>query len=146
METYTIPKPMMADLVDFIRTSSFTIKRAGEEVDVLRQQQKRAEDMRPAILDHMLKSGMVAEEQRKEAEILLASHAETLGLLKSAIDIIVKQRNDQTVKAASALGQGEDPPQPTQNTDGSWSLTSAFPGRPTTQKKASDMALLSILD
>jgi len=128
----------------FVEIGSFGMKRACDEIEVHRSMQKKASDLTGPVLDLMIKTGAVREDQRAAAAAMLGSHAETLQLLKNAVDELHKER----LKKGSDLGKGVDEKQAGLNgsvpTDYD-SLNDPFVGRKTSQKKASDMAMLAVL-
>lgn len=135
-------------VLNFVSVSSALTKRALDEVQTHRQVREKAAALRPTILQRMVETGTVAENQKQAAEAMLASHPETLGLLQNAVEKIAELRG-QIQKQASDLGQGVDPREAgTQKASSAEydSLTSPFVGRRTSQKKASDMAILSVLN
>lgn len=143
-KTIQVPASLVDGTLTFVDLASYTIKRAQEEVTVHRAQQKRAADLRGPVLEHLIATGMVAPGMRKEAESMLGSHAETLQLLKAAVDKLVAHQKQDGVKAASDLGTGV--PDAGTAAPAFDSLTDPHVGRRTSEKKASDLALASILD
>ncbi len=133
--------------VNYVAVSSALTKRALDELSVHRASQEKAATLRPDLLKRMLEVGAVGEHQKQAAEAMLGSHAETLNLLKLAIDKI-GQLQSQAQKQASDLGQGVDAgeagvsPKLAGDYD---SLTDGYVGRKTSQRKASDAAILSVL-
>lgn len=140
---------LVASTLLFVEVGSATVKRAMDEVAIHEQAQKAASDLRPSLLEHMVTSGVVQPGQKQAADAMLGSHATTMQLLKSAVDKIVELRGEmagQTAKQASNLG-GPDTPQKTAGvnkpgSEGYNSLEDNFVGRPTNEKKASDLAFL----
>ena len=127
-------------VLTFVEVGSTTVKRAMDEVSVHRQGQKRAADLRGTLLDHMVASGVVAGHQKEAAEAMLGSHAETMQLLKAAVDKIVDLRKDVNAKTAGDLGAPEGKGR---QTSGSYnSLTTPHVGAKTAELKESDMHLL----
>lgn len=129
----------------FVEVASFGMKRACDELVVHRSMQKKASDLAPEVLAFMLKTGAVREDQKDAAAAMLGSHAETLQLLKSAVDELFKLRSGQAQKKAGDLGRGVDDPNAKQAGDYD-SMTDPHVGRKTSQKKASDLAILKVLD
>ena len=103
-----VPSTLLDNVIQFVEVSSLTAKKAIDEVETHRQAQKRAGDLRGALLDHMIKSGVVADHQRQAAEAMLGSHAETMQLLKAATDKIVELKGAVTKKAGDN-GEAVDP-------------------------------------
>lgn len=139
-------------VVGFVGTASICAKRACDEVAVHRAMQKRASDAAPAILELLLKSGAVRAEQRDAAAAMLGSHAETLALLKSAVERLEKLETEKAaaavppppVKQAGDLGRSVPGTAPAGS--GYDSLNDNYLGRRTSQPKASDLAMLRVLD
>lgn len=142
--------PQLANqALNIVAVASATVKKACDEIQVHRSSQQKAASLRAELLDHMLKAGTVSEHTKQAAEAMLGSHAETMGLLKSAVDVIVKLRG-QIQKQAGELGQGVDPKEagmaPSEKQAGDYdSLTDPFVGRKTGRLKASDVALQRVL-
>jgi hypothetical protein len=137
---------LLDDVLKFVEVSSFGMKRAMDEIDVHRTQQKKAADLQPALLDKLLAMGLVAGHQKQAAAAMLGSHAETLNLFNALAE---KYASLHTQKAAKdGLGNGVDPKTagvaPTQPDNDS--TTSPWVGRHTGEKKASDLAILAVLD
>lgn len=128
--------------LQFVEVASFGMKRACDELIVHRSMQKKASDLAPELLSLMLKTGAVRNDQKDAAAAMLGSHAETLQLLKSAVEELHKQKTQSLTKKAGDLGTGVDD----NNKPGYDSLTSNYVGRKTGEKKASDMAILRVLD
>lgn len=141
--TVSVPHSYISDMLKFVELSSYTIKRASEENAVFRAQQKRADELRGPVLAELLEVHLVAPTAKQAADAMLASHAETLQLLKAAADLIVKLNGQLGAKTANDLG-GPDAHRPAGDTPHR-SLTTPFVGQPTTEKKASDEALLEVL-
>lgn len=144
-------------VLKFVEVGSATVKKAMDENEVHRVSQKRAADLRGALLDHMVASGVIADHQKQAAEAMLASHAESLQLLKAATDKIVDLRKQLATKQAGDIGQGQSEKKaglsglgvstPVPNGNGQYdSLSDPFVGRKTSEKKASDLALMKVLE
>lgn len=143
-------KPQFANKVlKYVEINSALLKRALDELQTHRALQKKAADQRPAILQRMIEIGCVTENTKQAAEAMLAGHAETLGLLKSATDKIAELR-ERIQKQASELGRGEEPGTtgvPGVKTASDYdSLSDGYVGRKTSQRKASDEAILRVLN
>lgn len=145
-----VPSSLLDNVIQYVEVSSMTAKRAIDEVETHRQAQKRASDLRSALLDHMLKSGVVAEHQKQAAEAMLGSHAETMQLLKAAVDKIVELKGG-TKRLAGDVGEAVDPA--SVGLSGGWyskqgeynSLEDPIVGRRTTMVKESDKPLLALI-
>ena len=100
----SVPSQLLPGVVNYVEVSSLLAKKALDEVAAHRQMQKKAADMRPALLSHLMALGLISNEHKQAAEMMLGSHAETMSLLKMAgqrIEAVTKEL--ETVKAASAL-------------------------------------------
>lgn len=134
--------------LQFVQISSAFAKRAYDEIEVHRGQQKRAADLRPELLTYMVESGVIDQGSKEAAEAMLGSHAETMQLLKSAVDKIVELRKDNAVKAAADFGEAEGTGGSSAPTEGYDSLNSpVVGGRPSAHvtKIASDDVLRRIM-
>lgn len=131
--------------LDYVAVSNELTKRAFDQLEVHEQSQAKAASVSGDVLNSLIESGCVSESQKQAAESMLGSHAETLGLLKSAAQKIAAYRK-QVSKQASDLGQAVEDNSQKQaaNYD---SLTSPFVGAKTGAgvKKASDEAILKVL-
>ena len=133
--------------LNYVAVSSALTKRAIDELNVHRAAQQKAAALQPTLLQEMLQTGHLAEHQKQAGEAMLASHPETLQLLKLAIAKNVEQR-ELLKKYASELGRGEDENTTVvEKTAGDYdSLNDPYVGRRTSQRKASDVAILRVLD
>jgi hypothetical protein len=129
-------------VLEFVELASFTTKKACDELVVHRGMQKKAVELAPGILDTLVKTGAVREEQREAANAMLGSHAETMNLLKSAVEELYRVR---TEKQGTDLGEGIDDPEAV-NKQAYDSINDPVVGRQTSMKKASDLAMLKVLD
>lgn len=130
--------------VTFVEVSSAFTKRAADELGVHRQAQVKAASLRPSLLQHMLDNKVVTEQQKEAAEVMLGSHAETMNLLKAAVDKIVELNGKLAEKTASNLG-GPEKTASKKDAPTYDSLTDPIVGRKTGEKKASDIALEAVL-
>jgi len=136
-------------LLRYVQVSSALAKRALDELGQHRDMQKQAAEMQPALLTQMIEAKAVGEHQKEAAQKMLGNHTGTLQLLKSAIDRISELSKNQS-KQAGDLGEGVDAEKAGLDTgetqDSNWSLESGYVGEKTAQKKASDEAILKVLD
>lgn len=139
---------LAAKTVSFVAVASALTKRAMDEVQGHRDARTKAAALQPDVLQRMLAVGCISSAQEKQASEMLGSHAETLGLLKGAIDRIA-ELNGQRTKIASD-GAGVDPSDiGLAKASGSAkpgaydSLTDGYTGKHTSEKKASDRALFA---
>lgn len=141
MNTNLNPK-FLDNVLSFVEVGSTAVKRAVDEVTIHRQAQKRAADLRASLLAHMVASGVVPEIQKQAADSMLGSHAETMQLLKAAVDKIVELRREVTTKTAKDLGSPDTRGNGPAGTGGYNSLTSPHVGQKTAELKESDLPLL----
>ena len=131
--------------LNYVQVSSALTKRALDELSVHRAAQEKAASMRAEILSRMIEVGAVAEHQKTAADAMLASHPETLNLLKMAIDKLAKMQG-ALQKHAVDLGEGvnETEAGAQTKTAGDYdSITDGYVGRKTGKRKASDVALMT---
>lgn len=149
-----VPAALLDGFVQYAEISSLTAKRALDEIGAHRQGQQKAASLRPALLAHMVEAGVIPPQQKEAADAMLAGHAETLQLLKAAVDKI-KELRDAMGKQASDNGTGVDPHDI--GLDGNAghhhtkageynSLTSPMVGAPTSFVKESDRPLLALIN
>ena len=134
--------------LNYIAVNAALVKKALDELTIHRQAQEKAASLRPDLLKHMIDTGTVGESQKTAADAMLGSHAETLGLLKSAVDKIDALKS-KVEKHAGDLGRpadDEDSSLGTKSADDYDSLKDPYVGRKTSEKKASDEAILRVLD
>ena len=151
-QSLTVNTSLLDNVVQFVEVASLTTKRALDEVGVHRTAQEKAAALRPALLDHMVKSKVVPETQKQAAEVMLGAHDTTLQLLKAATDKIVELNGHLAAargeKKAGDLGSASDDPTGGGSTggDGEYnSLTHPIVGEKTANVKESDKALLRLI-
>lgn len=139
-------KPNFAKkILGHVAVSSELTKRALDELQVHRSAQTKAAALRSDLLKRLVETGCVGEHQKQAAEAMLGSHAETMGLLKAAVDKLAVFQA-QLQKQAGDLGQGVDPKDAGSTKTASYdSLNDPFVGRKTSQRKASDDAIAKVL-
>jgi hypothetical protein len=137
---------LAAQAIEYVAASSALTDRLLGEVRSYREQEKRAADKREAILDLMVQTGCVAPPQKQAAAEMLGSHGQSLDLLVNAINKMQSYKQ-ASEKAASDLGQAitekEAGVAQRKSLD---SLNDPYVGRRTSEKKASDLAILAVLD
>ncbi len=146
----SVPSNLLDGVVRYVEVSSLTTKKALDEVGVHRQSQEKAAALRPALLDYMVNEGVVATKYKEAADAMLASHPESLQMLKAAVDKIAelkaeivrlkggtKQAGDLGApETGSAVGGGYQH-------EGTYnSLTTPHVGNHTSELKESDRVLL----
>jgi len=136
-----------ARTVEFIAASSVLNDRLMGEVQSFREREKKASDKLSAVLDLMIETGCVAPHQKQAAAEMLGSHSQSLDLLVNAVKKMqgYKQASE---KAAADLGQGVTEKEAgfKSQSQASDSLSDPYVGRRSSEKKASDIALLKVLD
>ena len=130
--------------LNYVAVTSALTKRALDELQVHQTAQEKAASLRPDLLEVLVKAGCVADHQKNAAEAMLGSHAETMGLLKTAAEKLAEMQS-KLVKQASDLGEGFDDSGGAGSPDYD-SLSDGYVGRKTGEKKASDVAILKVLD
>jgi hypothetical protein len=137
---------LAAQAVEYVAASSALTDRLLGEVRSYREQEKQAADKREAILDLMVQTGCVAPHQKQAAAEMLGSHGQSLDLLVNAINKMQSYKQ-ASEKAASDLGQAitekEAGVVQQRSLD---SVNDPYVGRRTSEKKASDLAILAVLD
>ncbi len=137
---------LLDDVLKFVEVSSFGMKRAMDEIDVHRTQQVKAAALQPPLLEKLLGLGLVGQTQKAAAAAMLGSHAETLNLFGALVEKYAALKTEKVAK--DHLGGGVDPKQAglAPSSPESDSTTSPWVGRHTGEKKASDLAILAVLD
>lgn len=130
-------------VLKYVQIASAFGKKAVDELTPLKADAEKAAEARPSLIETLVSTGNIQETQKEAADNMLQSHAGSLQLLKSALDRIEKLKANQ--KNASDLGEGVDPSVIDAAPDFD-SLSSPFVGLRTSEKKASDRAMLAILD
>lgn len=138
---------LAAQTIEYIAASSALTDRLLSEVKSYRESVKQAAAKRNAVLDLMVTTGCVAPHQKQAAVEMLSNHGQSLDLLVNAINKMQSYKQ-ASEKAAADLGQAVSEKeagvraQP-QVRD---SLNDPYVGRRTSEKKASDLAILAVLD
>lgn len=138
---------LAAQTIEFIAASSALNDRLMGEVQAHRAREKQAAAKRQAVLELMLQTGSVAPHQKQAAADMLNNPAQTLDLLVNAINKMQAYKA-ASEKAASDLGQAVSEKEAgvksaSQVRD---SLNDPYVGRRTSEKKASDVAILAVLN
>jgi predicted transcriptional regulator len=138
---------LTAQTVEFIAASSALNDRLMGEVQTFRQREKQAADKQSAILDLLLEAGCVAPHQKQAAAEMLSSHSQSLDLLVNAVKKMQSYKQ-ASEKAAADLGQAVTEKEAGFNSQPavSDSLNDPYVGRRSSEKKASDIALLRVLE
>ena len=138
---------LAAQAVEFVAASSALTDRLMGEVKSQRAEKQAAAQKMNAVLDRMIATGCVAPHQKQAAAGMLSNHGQSLDLLVNAVNKMQSYKQ-ASEKAASDLGQAVTEKEagvsaPTSLSD---SLSSPYVGRRTSEKKASDLAILAVLD
>lgn len=129
----------------YVEVSSLAIKQAADALGGYEAAQKQASRLAPAVRDFLLQNGIIASTQKEACDAMLGSHASTLGLLMTMGERLVetkKEASDAGGRSGDRLGHGEAG-RPGDRGEGYDSLSDPRVGRPTSEKKASDLALLA---
>jgi len=146
----SVPSDLLDGVVRYVEVSSLTTKKALDEVGVHRQSQEKAAALRPPLLAYMVSEGVVVPKYKEAADAMLASHPETLQLLKAAVDKIAELKA-KIVKLQGGTKEAGDLGAPETGTglggsyqhEGAYnSLTSPHVGNHTSELKESDKVLL----
>ena len=138
---------LAAQAVEFVAASSALTDRLMGEVQSNRAEKQAAAQKLNAVLGRMLETGCVAPHQKQAAAAMLEDHSQSLDLLVNAVNKMQSYKQ-ASEKAASDLGQAVTEKEagvstPAATTD---SLNGPYVGRRTSEKKASDLAILAVLD
>lgn len=137
---------LAAQTIEFIAASSALNDRLMGEVQSHRAREKQAAAKRQAVLDLMVNTGCIAPHQKQAAADMLGNHGQSLDLLVNAINKMQSYKA-ASEKTASDLGQAVTEKEagykaaPVRD-----SLNDPYVGRRTSEKKASDVAILAVLN
>jgi hypothetical protein len=150
----TVPATLMAKMAQYVDVSSLLAKKALDSIATYEATQKKAAEMRPAVLDRLMTLGLIAPEHKQAADAMLGAHPETMSLLKmsgernAALEREIgalKTANEELVKKASARrpqGDAADDPLRKQASD---SLSNPLIGARSGDVRASDLPLLALI-
>lgn len=138
---------LAAQTVEFIAASSALNNRLMGEVQAYRAQEKQAASKRDAVLKLMLDTGCVSPHQKQAAVDMLANHGQSLDLLVNAVTKMQSYKQ-ASEKSASDLGQAVTEKEAGFKSQPKVrdSLNDPYVGRRSSEKKASDLAILAVLD
>lgn len=138
---------LAAQAVEFVAASSALTDRLMSEVQSNRAEKQAAAEKLNAVLDRMIETGCVAPHQKQAAAEMLANHGQSLDLLVNAVNKMQSYKQ-ASEKAAADLGQAvsEKEAGVSASAAASDSLSSPYVGRRSSEKKASDLAILAVLD
>lgn len=132
-------------VIRYTQVSNTLVKKALEELTPLKADAEKAAAARAALLDHMVQAGTIQEHEKDAASKLMSTHDGVQQVLKNAVDRIVVLNQNQ--KEAGDLGEGVDAQKlGLDGAAGSPELNPNYVGQRTSVKKASDHAMLAILD
>lgn len=133
-------------VIRYTQVSNTLVKKALEELTPLKADAKKAAADRNALLDRMIEAGAIQAHEKEAAAKLLSTHDGAQQVLKNAIDRIATLSQNQ--KEAGDLGEGVDAQK--LGLDGEAGspeqMNPNYVGQRTSVKKASDHAMLAILD
>lgn len=138
-----MPPGLIDDLLRYIELSSLGMKKALDEVDAIRRRRHKAASASKPLLSKLVALGLVAPHQKRAAWAMLNDHADTVNLFNALVDKYAAVRSEK--RAADGLGRPVDPSTVGYATPEYDSLNSPWIGRRTTEKKASDLAILRVL-
>ncbi len=138
---------LLPDVLQFVRYSSALNKRALDERAQLKTKLAKAAEKKAGVIQHLITTNTITEADRVKVAEMLDDPSQTLELLKNAASRI-QELAKTNVKSAGDLGSGVGEDGQVGKTasapkehDPNWSLSSAFVGGRTSEKKASDVAL-----
>ncbi len=138
---------LAAQAVEYVAASSALTDRLQGELNSYREQEKSAAAKQESVLDLMVETGCVARHQKQAAVGMLGNHGQSLDLLVNAINKMqaYKQASE---KSAADLGQAVSEKEAGVHAQPQVrdSLNDPYVGRRTSEKKASDLAILAVLD
>jgi len=140
-------KPKLAEmLVKSIQINSLLQKRALDAYTNYREADKTAGDQVSGLVDHMVEKGCVGEHQKQAAAEMLQSHAGTMEILRNSVDKL-SDAHAKLEKTGHDLGQAvDDSNAGVRNRPGFVSTEDFYVGRRSSEKKASDDAILAVLN
>ena len=137
---------LAAQTIEFIAASSALNDRLMGEVQSHRAREKQAAAKRQAVLDLMVNTGCIAPHQKQAAADMLGNHGQSLDLLVNAINKMQSYKA-ASEKTASDLGQAVTEKEAGyKSAPARDSLNDPYVGRRTSEKKASDVAILAVLN
>lgn len=150
-----MPQTKLAQVADltlrFVEAAGHTIDRSLEELQVYRNQREKAAAERDALLKELMDAGLVSAQEKAAATAMLGEHVTTFAMLRNAARQLVAARTKEAAagtekKANARLGNAESEDNGRgRSHDPASSLTNPHVGRRTTEKKASDVAMLTRL-
>ena len=122
-------------------------KLAAQAVEFVAASSALTDRLLSEVLNRMLETGCVAPHQKQSAAEMLGDHSQSLDLLVNAVNKMQSYKQ-ASEKAASDLGQAVTEKEAGVSTSSPAhdSLNDPYVGRRTSEKKASDLAIMAVLD
>lgn len=138
--------PTLANkMIQYTQVSNVLVKKALEALTPFQKDAEKAAAARDALLDHMISSGVIKEHEKTAASQAMSSQEGLQQVLKNAVDRIVLLTQNQ--KEAGDLGEGVDAGNLGLAEVGAAAASNPnYLGARTSEKKASDFAMLKILE
>lgn len=143
--------PDQTDLaLKYVEVSGYAVKAAMDEISVHRQAQQLAKRAAAGLTDELIQLNVLDPNQKEAVDVMTASHAETLSLLRMCAHKLAAERTERAKSAAASRSLGQSAAPDTLPIHGAQrgdydSLSDPHLGRRTTQKKASDEPLLALI-
>ncbi len=140
-------KPKLAEmLVKSIQINSLLQKRALDAYNNYHEAHKTANDQISGLVEHMVDKGCVGEHQKQAAAEMLQSHSGAMEILRNSVDKL-SDAHVKLEKSGHDLGQAVDDGGAVARNRSSFASTDDFyVGRRSSEKKASDDAILAVLN
>ena len=127
----------------FVQAANVLAKRSLDERNQLVEDRHKAGATQEQLISDMIGAETIGDHQVDKAAEMLGTHAGTTTLLKAAVAKIAEMSKGQ--KQAGDLGQGVDPAV-VDSGEGESRINPNYVGQRTSEKKASDRAILAVLD
>ena len=135
---------LVNDTVQFVNIASLFAKRALDELSAFRAGQTKASSSRAETLKYLVDNGVIRAADKQGADAMLGSHAETMQLLRNAVERLVQKNAEvQELRQRQGLGEAQ---KSANHGNGYDSLKDPYLGRRTSKLKESDRRLLAVLD
>lgn len=138
----TNPDNLATKVVDFVGASSTLGQRAMDKIAEFEGQHKAATTKVAGLVQHLIECKVIEPGQAKQAEAALANHSQALELLRNSSSKIAELRKEAETRKGMNLGApaGQEKAASSKAYD---SQTDPYVGRRTTEKKASDHAIMA---
>jgi hypothetical protein len=137
---------IIPNVLTFVKVASALTNKAMGELSQNRQAQKAASDKMEPTLAQLIESGSIKPEQKQAAAALLGTHAGALDMLQKANIKIAQLKKDLSDSRSTLGAPVTDKQAGVAPENRNASLTSPFVGQRTSEKRASDYAMLAVLD